>query len=445
MSEVSAAFLEALKENLRRADAVAIDEPVVLAVSGGRDSMVLLHACCALKLNCLVLHVNYGLRGEESDADASFVNNWCGSNGIECLTYDAKTEIQSIDESNIQQAARTIRYRWFDEVCVERGIRFLLLAHHRADQVETFFLQLFRGSGANGISGMKLRNGNLVRPLLDVEPSIIQRYAEENKLIWREDSSNKKSDYSRNFLRNDILPLVRQRVPQLDQVVSETCMRLQSEQNLLCAFIERLEILTKDADGQLIVNLEKIIDFPEKERLLHLVLSETEIPFAICRAICENLTSTEERRFYFKGYNATLKSGKITVYQSNSVENKVSRLRIPEIHHKLIALSTDFIDRTEENTILLSHQINPNDLHIRTWRNSDYFYPSGMLGKKKISDLWNDLKLDNRAKNTQWLLCCNNDIVWVVNRRKDRRFEVKPEDKAALKVWLVFENQITVV
>lgn len=441
MSEVNAAFLESLKENLRRADAEpSANESIALAVSGGRDSMVLLHACCALKLNCLVLHVNYGLRGQESDADASFVKHWCADNGVECLIYDAKTEIQEGNESNIQQAARTIRYRWFDEVCKDRGIRHLLLAHHRSDQVETFFLQLFRGSGANGLSGMKLRNGIFVRPLLDAEPNTIQGYAEENQLNWREDSSNKKSDYTRNFLRNDILPLVRQRVPHLDQVLSETCTRLQSEQNLMRAFIERLEILSKDADGQLIVDLKKISDFPEKERILHQVLSETAIPFAICRAICENLTSTEERVFYYNGFTATLKSGKITVYQTNSSENIGLKRNAPQIQHEVVPLNTDCIDLTEENVILLPYQINPNDLHLRTWRKGDYFYPSGMLGKKKISDFWNDLKLDKNAKNAQWLLCCNDDIVWVVNRRKDRRFEIKPEDKSALKVSLMFDD-----
>jgi tRNA(Ile)-lysidine synthase len=325
-------------------------------------------------------------------------------------------------------------------MCKDRGIRHLLLAHHRSDQVETFFLQLFRGSGANGLSGMNLRNGILVRPLLDIDSSIIQRYAEENKVNWRDDSSNKKSEYTRNFLRNELLPKLRKRVPQLDQVVSETCTRLQSEQNLLRAFIDRLGILSKNADGQLVISLKKIIDFPEKERILHQVLAETEIPFALCREICANLTSTEELSFHYRGYTANLKSGKITVYQLNSPQNTDSKKSKPRLHCEIVPLSTDCIDIREENVVLLSDQINPNDLHLRTWRNGDYFYPSGMSGKKKISDFWNDLKLDQQAKNSQWLLCCNDAIVWVVNRRKDKRFEANRTNKTALKIQIIFDH-----
>jgi tRNA(Ile)-lysidine synthase len=287
---------------------------------------------------------------------------------------------------------------------------------------------------------MNLRNGILVRPLLDIDSSIIQRYAEENKVNWRDDSSNKKSEYTRNFLRNELLPKLRQRVPQLDQVVSETCTRLQSEQNLLRAFIDRLGILSKNADGQLVVSLKKIIDFPEKERILHQVLAKTEIPFALCREICANLTSTEERSFHYRGYTANLKSGKITVYQLNSPQNTDSKKSKPRLHCEIVTLNTDCIDIREENVVLLSDQINPNDLHLRTWRNGDYFYPSGMSGKKKISDFWNDLKLDQQAKKSQWLLCCNDAIVWVVNRRKDQRFEANLTNKTALKIQIIFDH-----
>jgi tRNA(Ile)-lysidine synthase len=237
-----------------------------------------------------------------------------------------------------------------------------------------------------------------------------------------------------------LLPKLRQRVPQLDQVVSETCTRLQSEQNLLRAFIDRLGILSKNADGQLVVSLKKIIDFPEKERILHQVLAETEIPFALCREICANLTSTEERSFHYRRYTANLKSGKITVYQLNSPQNTDSKKSKPRLHCEIVPLSTDCIDIREENVVLLSDQINPYDLHLRTWRNGDYFYPSGMSGKKKISDFWNDLKLDQQAKKSQWLLCCNDAIVWVVNRRKDKRFEANLTNKTALKIQIIFDH-----
>lgn len=257
-------------------------------------------------------------------------------------------------------------------------------------------------------------------------------------MMWREDASNQKSDYTRNFLRNDVLPEVRQRVPQLDHIVSETCMRLQSEQNLLKSLIEYLNLVQKQTDNQWHVDLKKLGEFPERARLLHQVLAETGIPFALCKEICANLTSTEERVFYYDGYEVRQKSMNLSVYEKITSKKTTQNISIPEIQSEIIQLNTDNQIISDKNTVLISASIHPADLHLRTWRKGDYFYPSGMLGRKKLSDFWNDLKLDNLAKNAQWLLCSNDDIVWVVNRRKDRRFDVKPGAKTALLVRLIF-------
>lgn len=438
MSQGTDTLLSKLKNNLQQAGAGDSKEKLALAVSGGRDSMVLLHALHRLGYSCLALHVNYGLRGEDSDKDAALVEKWCAEYDIQHVILYAEDEMANASENNLQQAARNIRYAWFETICREHAIHKLLLAHHRADQVETFFLQLFRGAGANGLSGMKLRDGMVIRPMLDFDGDIIQRYAEENKVMWREDASNQKSDYTRNFLRNDVLPEVRQRVPQLDHIVSETCMRLQSEQNLLKSLIEYLNLVQKQTDNQWHVDLKKLGEFPECARLLHQVLVETGIPFALCKEICANLTSTEERVFYYDGYEVRQKSMNLSVYEKITSKKTTQNISIPEIQSEIIQLNTDNHIISDKNTVLISASIHPADLHLRTWRKGDYFYPSGMLGRKKLSDFWNDLKLDNQAKNAQWLLCSNDDIVWVVNRRKDRRFDVKPGEKTALLVRLIF-------
>ena len=218
-------------------------------------------------------------------------------------------------------------------------------------------------------------------------------------------------------------------------------MRLQSEQNLLSSLIDNLNIVQKQADKQWCVDLNTLAKFPEKERLLHQVLAETGIPFALCGEICANLTSTEERVFYFDGYEVRQKSMNLIVYEALTSKFLFRDTPKPEIQVDVVQLDADNQFVNEENALLISASVHPVDLHLRTWRKGDYFYPSGMLGRKKLSDFWNDLKLDNQAKNAQWLLCSNDDIVWVVNRRKDRRFEVKPDDKTALKIRLIFENR----
>jgi len=431
-------FLSALKKNLHQAGVADSQDLLAVAVSGGRDSMVLLHAMRRLDYSCLVLHVNYGLRGEDSDKDAALVAKWCTAHGIEHSILNAQDEMANSSEKNLQQAARNIRYAWFERVCNERRIEKLLLAHHRSDQVETFFLQLFRGSGANGLSGMKSRDGKVIRPMLDFDGDMIQRYAEENKVVWREDASNQKSDYNRNFLRNEVLPLVRHRVPQLDHIVSETCTRLQSEQNLIKSLIEKLNIAHKVTDKQWCVDLNVISGFAEKACLLHQVLAETGISFALCEEICTNLTSTEERVFYYAGYEAHQKASNLAVYERVTPILVAQKNSKPEIQAQLIVLDSENQIYNEENRVLLSSAVDPATLQLRTWRKGDYFYPSGMSGRKKLSDFWTDLKLASQDKNSQWLLCSNEDIVWVVNRRKDRRFDVKPGEKTALLVRLIF-------
>ncbi len=431
-------FLSALKKNLHQAGVADSQDLLAVAVSGGRDSMVLLHAMRRLDYSCLVLHVNYGLRGEDSDKDAALVAKWCTAHGIEHSILNAQDEMANSSEKNLQQAARNIRYAWFERVCNERRIEKLLLAHHRSDQVETFFLQLFRGSGANGLSGMKPRDGKVIRPMLDFDGDMIQRYAEENKVVWREDVSNQKSDYNRNFLRNEVLPLVRQRLPQLDHIVSETCTRLQSEQNLIKSLIEKLNIAHKATDKQWCVDLNVISGFAEKAFLLHQVLAETGISFALCEEICTNLTSTEERVFYYSGYEAHQKAANLAVYERVTPILVAQKNSKTEIQAQLIVLDSENQIYNEENRVLLSSAVDPATLQLRTWRKGDYFYPSGMSGRKKLSDFWTDLKLASQDKNSQWLLCSNEDIVWVVNRRKDRRFDVKPGEKTALLVRLIF-------
>jgi tRNA(Ile)-lysidine synthase len=431
-------LLKALSKNLQQAGVVGTHERLAVAVSGGRDSMVLLHAMHRLGYSCLVLHVNYGLRGEDSDRDAALVAKWCTAHGIEHSILNAQGEMANSSEKNLQQAARNIRYAWFERVCSERQIEKLLLAHHRSDQVETFFLQLFRGSGANGLSGMKPRDGKVIRPMLDFDGEMIQRYAEENKVVWREDASNQKSDYNRNFLRNKVLPLVRHRLPQLDHIVSETCTRLQSEQNLIKSLIKKLNIGHKVTDKQWCVDLNVISGFAEKAGLLHQVLAETGISFALCEEICTNLTSTEERVFYYSGYEAHQKASNLTVYERVTPIFVAQKNSKPEIQAQLIVLDSENHIYNKENRVLLSSEVDPATLQLRTWRKGDYFYPSGMSGRKKLSDFWTDLKLASQDKNSQWLLCSNEDIVWVVNRRKDRRFDVKPGEKTALLVRLIF-------
>ncbi len=411
---------------------------LLLAASGGRDSMLLCKILGQLKYTFDIAHVNYGLRGEESKEDAQFVKEAAKLEGRTFHFLEASEMMKSQPGNNVQSAAREIRYAWFESLKKQFGFEAVLTAHHQEDQAETFLLQLIRGSGGKGLSGMDAQNDLICRPLLEISSALMEDSANDLTVTWREDSSNESIKYRRNHIRKLILPELKQLNPEVSQVLAETCTRLKTEQNLLNYFIQKAGILEQTADkAGLLINKQKLREHPEPTYILHHLLGDLGFSWSLCEQIAVNLTKGKELVYHTALWSATSNRSHISVYQKLKDVSIAPNSEHWKIFSEIITEVADYKNTTAENEVYLSAEILGQKLSIRNAQTGDYFYPLGMLGRKKMSDYFKDQKLSSEAKKMQLLLCVENDIAWVVNRRIDKRFAVKEGDKSMIRVRLV--------
>lgn len=228
--------------------ALSKEDTLLLAISGGRDSVALGQALYRLGQSFALAHVNYQLRGADSKADEDFVQALAVQWGVVCHVKQVSDQEW---EGNLQQKAREIRYGWFEQLCDEHGYTAYLTAHHQRDQAESLLLALFKGRGSRALAGMPLQLGRRVRPLLGVSEEAVQQFAQNEALVWRQDASNQSLKYDRNFIRNEVLPLLRSRFPQLDVLLSREADRLQAQESILESWIqERKSVWIEEVDPQ---------------------------------------------------------------------------------------------------------------------------------------------------------------------------------------------------
>jgi tRNA(Ile)-lysidine synthase len=411
---------------------------LLLAVSGGRDSMLLFELLYTNGWRIHVAHVNYGLRGSESDEDATFVSNACKHNKVPFSIYEAQQEMQGITKGNLQENARTLRYAWFEELRVQLNAAAIVLAHHMADQTETFFLQAASGKPTKG---MPEKRGKVIRPMLSFSPEEISILIEHSKPLWREDSSNKSDKYRRNLFRNNVLPELRQKIGDFDRIIFETCKRNEAAEKLLDHWLKAALPKSQVSENEFSVKLNPLLQLPDPAFALHHLLHRYGFSYAICEQMATKLTSTEERHFRTAQSEVRLKNLLLSVNVAVKGGFKPTINAIPQINARKVDHLPDFHLNSNINVVYLSIHVQESELHVRKRQNADYFYPSGMNGKKKLSDFFTDLKLSQKEKDEQWLLCCGNDIAWVVNRRISELYKIKPDDTEAWRVELIFDEK----
>ena len=442
MSEGTEKLIEEVGRKLRQWGFSPAESRFLLAVSGGRDSMLLWKILNRLNYTFEIAHVHYGLRGDEAREDARFVEELAKAEGRKFHLLEASELIKHRKGKNVQSAAREVRYDWFEELKDATGCAAVLTAHHEEDQAETFILQLLRGSGGKGLSGMDDHNVLISRPLLDVSGEAMQQAASDLALIWREDSSNLEVKYRRNYVRKVILPELKQLNPEASHILSETCKRLKTEQNLLNYFIEKSVIVLQNAgESELRIDKQKLLELPEPTFVLFHYLNEYGFSWSICQQMADNLTKTSELTYYSATWKTIANRSYLSVYQNITEVTALENLSNWEVRTEIITEVADYKNKTPKNEVFLNIDILDRKLSLRNAQKGDCFYPSGMLGKKKISDYFKDQKMDSEAKNQQLLLCVDEDIAWVVNRRIDRRFEPKPGDSEMVRVTLVSKNE----
>jgi tRNA(Ile)-lysidine synthase len=417
------------------------EKSLLLACSGGVDSVVLTHLCVASGLKVTLAHSNFQLRGDESDGDEAFVRNLAQKSGVGVMVKSFDTEIYAeAHRGSIQMAARELRYQWFKELLDTGEFDFVLTAHHADDDLETFLINLSRGTGIEGLSGIPIQNEKVIRPLLNFSRQEILSYAKDNALEWREDSSNSESKYLRNKIRLDIVPQLKTLHPTFLENFKRTQSHLEQTQALVRHHVEEIRKKLFESQGDIIkISVEKLQALKPTTGYLYQLFqgygfTEWNDVEGLLHAMSGKQVLSKTHRLVKDRTHLILSPIETGLEEVFWVSDDVKELEIP-INIRLQNVKT--VENTGRNVIYLDKEKLNFPLQLRNWEKGDYFYPYGMKGKKKLSKFFKDEKVDVISKERQWLLCSDDAIVWVVGRRADERFKVEDSTQEILKITLV--------
>ena len=416
------------------------DKKLLLAVSGGVDSMVLLDLFYKLRFDICIVHCNFQLRGKESDADEMLVREICQDSYIPYFIESFDTlEFAKENKLSIQLAARKLRYDWFQEI-ISLGFDYVLTAHHLDDNVETFLINFTRGTGLEGLTGIPAQNGNIIRPLLPFSREEIENYAQANQIQWREDSSNASDKYFRNKLRHNIVPTLKELNTGFLDSFQNTLHHLQQSESLVNDASKLVfEKVVEEKENQLEIHLKPLLEFQNYKAYLYQWLKN--YGFTAWNDIYD-LVEAQSGKQVFSETHILLKDREKLILSERNEINKSEVFIIESIESKVnIPLKLRFckavnIFETVSNCIFVDESKIKFPLTIRKWQEGDYFYPSGMNGKKKLSKYFKDEKYSLLDKENQWLLCSEDQIIWVIGKRADNRFINRETTQNSIKIVL---------
>ena len=441
------ALLKSFEKYVERHELFSHKDKILLTVSGGVDSMVMLSIFVRLGYDVGVAHCNFCLRGEESDQDTEMVEKECEKLGIRCHSkrFDTIGEMERTGDS-MEMTARRLRYEWFYELCREEGYNVIAVAHHANDSIETFFINLLRGTGLRGLTGINRQYGKVVRPLLYATRKDILEYALHNHIPYREDSSNHSTKYLRNKIRLGLLPLLQEINHRFTPLMRGNIYRLNDAQRFIDASIDRIrEKAVKSENGIDRIDVAEIDDIYPLEFVIYELLNSTygfkgDVVEELHRALKRGTT---DRRFYSRDYVAYIDRGSIYVAHiedEDDCEVVVERddMRSYCGNAVLYYEHTDIDNvneyRTPSDVALIDERKLKYPLRLRRWREGDTFIPFGMAGRKKVGDYLTDQKVPIVERKRQFVLLSGEDIVWIVGRRTDDRFRVNDKTEEILKI-----------
>jgi tRNA(Ile)-lysidine synthase len=408
---------------------------VIVGLSGGMDSMVLLDLLVLLEYRCIAAHCNFHLRGAESDRDADFVRKWCKNTDIPFTSIDFDTTGYAEDRKiSIEMAARELRYEWFEILRKQYEADAIAVAHHRDDSVETVLLNLIRGTGIKGLSGISPRNGYVVRPLLTVSRSEIEDYIIERELPYVTDSTNDQDIYLRNYLRLNVIP----KLEVVNLSVKESIIR--TSKNISEAEKIYSESIREYIDVVFIndkINIPMLKKTASPQSVLFELLSPLGFTSSTIEDIFQSMDSTPGKVFLSDRY-------RVIKDRSDFILEKITSDIISDEHYlieeesKEITFPVRFNLRKEKTPVKIEKKKNilyadadklKFPLIMRRWKAGDWFIPFGMNGKKKLSDYFTDRKFSLKDKKEAWVILSGENIVWIVNERSDNRYKITDESK----------------
>lgn len=417
-------------------------QSVLLALSGGVDSMVMANLFLQLDCSISVAHVNYHLRGDQSDMDQALVEKWCRKHGKTCHVHHVEQSEYQSNES-IQMVARRIRYNFFEELIDQYGYERIATAHNIDDNLETILLNLTKGTGISGLIGIAPKKERLIRPLLFATKAEVYDYGRANRVEWREDRSNQKSDYQRNRIRNHVIPELLAINPNLHKTFDDTRLRLKGTYEVFeSTLLKYREFITSEGNFHTL-DVGWVDDTNSSIVLLSELLKPFEFQFSQVKDISGSILN--------QSVGATFQS---TIYTLNVdrdkliIQEKIQKAKVDELIELTTSqvqiddhckLTVEVIKGNEysvdnENVVFLDLQLLSFPLKLRQWSEGDRFQPLGMSGKKKVSDFMIDSKIPLTLKEDVLLLESAGQIAWIVGLRLDDRFKVTPQTSTMLKI-----------
>ena len=440
-------LLDGFEKYIEENELFSHNDKLLLAVSGGVDSMVMMALMSAAGYRFGVAHCNFQLRGAESDEDELLVAREAKRLGVEFFNklFDTEAEMERTGES-MEMAARRIRYQWFKELCDEHGYSAIAIAHHSNDSIETFFINMLRGTGLRGLTGITTQVGRVVRPMMFATRKDIHDYAVAHRIPFREDSSNRSTKYLRNKVRIGLVPMLKEINPQFTTIMRRNIARLSQAQDFITSAIGIVkgEVLEHNGDIHTlrVANIRPTL--PRNYVIYEILNSEYGFKGDVVDALCHALDSgATGRRFYSREWVAVVDRGDVVIApitQDDScesiVEKGAARSYIGGSVLYYEYCNIDFIDTLDQgdNVALLDADKLKFPLKVRRWQEGDWFVPFGMSGRKKLSDYLIDKKVSMAEKSRQFVLLSGDDIVWVVGRRLDDRYAITRKTENVLKV-----------
>ncbi|WP_075341159.1 tRNA lysidine(34) synthetase TilS [Tenacibaculum agarivorans] len=434
-------MLTDLKGHIKEKLPFLIKKKLLVAVSGGVDSIVLSHLLYTLNFEVSLAHCNFKLRGKDSDEDEDFVKSFAKKLGIDSFTISFDTKNYALENKlSTQIAARELRYEWFDCLVIENDFDYIVTAHHADDNLETFLINLTRGTGLDGLIGIPEVNGKIVRPLLTFSREDILKYAKEHSIEWREDYTNQEVKYVRNKIRHQIVPVLKEINPNILKTFDKVSGFLSESKQIIDDRIEEVSAKILEKEEEIYkIDIAKVLKLSNSKAYLYQVLKD--FGFTEWTNVSD-LLQAETGKFIESKTHVLLRNREsLLVLDKEKEANTTDRFEIGLGRNKIDIHTTIHVEKylktqvLSKKCILVNKNLVTFPMILRKWEEGDFFYPTGMKGKKKVSKFFKDEKMSKFSKEKTWLLCTQqNQVVWIVGKRQDRRFVPTDLDSNIIKV-----------